>query len=213
MRSSSKSLCLLPIVFLMALWAWSPGDARAEVGVSVNINLGPPPIVVSEPPEVVMVPQSRVYFVPDPHVDVFFYAGYWWSPRGTRWYRASAYNGPWVHIAPSAVPRTVIYMPRDYRTRYARERRIEYAHWSRERARWEKENWKAHKRWEKEREQEWKRQARRDRYERHDDRRHDGRDDRRHGGRDDGRRGGRDDGRHDGRDDGRRGAHHGPDHR
>jgi hypothetical protein len=44
--------------------------ARAEV--SVNINLGPPPIVVSAPPEVVMIPGSQVHFVPDPHIDVFF---------------------------------------------------------------------------------------------------------------------------------------------
>jgi len=46
---------------------------RAEV--SVNINLGPPPILVSAPPAVVMIPQSQVYFVPDPQIDVFFYAG------------------------------------------------------------------------------------------------------------------------------------------
>jgi hypothetical protein len=134
------------------------GPARAEV--SVSINLGPPPIVVAEPPALVMIPHSQVH--------VFFYGGYWWSPRGERWYRARAYNGPWGVIERGRVPRAVVYMPRDYRTRYERERHIPYGQWKKDRSRWDRQNRKAHKRWEKDREQEWKR-----------DRRVHGRDDRR----------------------------------
>jgi len=126
--------------------------ARAEV--SLNINLGPPPIVVAEPPGVVMIPQSQVYFVPDPHVDVFFYGGFWWSPRGDRWYRARAYNGPWGVIERSRVPRSVIYVPRDYRARYNRERHVPYGQWKKDHGRWDRENRKAHRQWEKEREKE-----------------------------------------------------------
>jgi len=132
--------------------------ARAEV--SVSINLGPPPIVVAEPPGVVLIPQSQVYFVPDPQVDVFFYGGYWWSPRGERWYRARAYNGPWGVIERHRVPRAVVYVPRDYRVRYERERHHPYGQWKKEHSRWDRQNRKAHKRWEKEREQEWKRDGR-----------------------------------------------------
>ena len=85
--------------------AWGISEpARAEVSVGVNINLGPPPIVVSAPPAVVMIPGSQVHFVPDPQIDVFFYGGYWWSPRGEQWYRARAYNGPWGVIEPRRVP-------------------------------------------------------------------------------------------------------------
>lgn len=142
------------------------GPARAEV--SVSINLGPPPIVVSEPPALVMIPHSQVHYVPDPQIDVFFYGGYWWSPRGERWYRARAYNGPWGVIERGRVPRAVAYMPRDYRTRYERERHIPYGQWKKDHSRWDRQNRKAHKRWEKDREQEWKR-----------DRRDHGRDDRR----------------------------------
>jgi len=65
---------LLPAIAAVFLASGLAGTARAEI--SVNINLGPPPIVVAEPPELVMVPQSRVYFVPDPQIDIFFYAGY-----------------------------------------------------------------------------------------------------------------------------------------
>mgnify|MGYP001411077104 CR=1 FL=1 len=128
--------------------------ARAEV--SVSINLGPPPIVVSAPPAVVMIPGSQVHFVPDPKIDVFFYGGYWWSPRGEQWYRAKAYNGPWGVIGQLRVPPAVVYMPRDYRTRYERERHVPYGQWKKEHSSWDKENKKAHKQWEKERKKERK---------------------------------------------------------
>ena len=131
-----------------------PGPARAEV--SVNINLGPPPIVVSAPPALVMIPGSQVHFVPDPHIDVFFYNGYWWSPRGEQWYRAREYRGPWNVIEYRKVPPAVVYMPRDYRARYERERHVPYGQWKKERSRWDRENRKSQKQWEKEREKEWK---------------------------------------------------------
>jgi len=168
MKLSMKYKYLFPIAAFLLLSAWGAGDARA--GVSVNINIGPPPIVVAAPPEVVMVPESRVYFVPDPQIDIFFYAGYWWSPRGDRWYRGRAYNGPWVHMAPSAVPRSVIYMPRDYRTRYAHGQRYPYGQWKQEHPDWDKQNRKAHKNWEKEQGKEWKQRNKHERYDRYGDR-------------------------------------------
>ena len=128
------------------------GPARAEVSVGINVNLGPPPIVVSAPPAVVMIPGSQVHFVPDPNIDVFFYGGYWWSPRGEQWYRARAYNGPWGVIELQRVPRSVVYMPRDYRTRYGKAHQVPYGQWKKERSRYDRENRKAHKQWEKERE-------------------------------------------------------------
>jgi hypothetical protein len=152
-NSGSVFRCLLAGAAIAAAMGFSE-PARAEV--SVNINLGPPPIVMAEPPAVVMVPQSKVYFVPDPQVDVYFYGGYWWSPRGERWYRARAYNGPWGVIELHRVPRAVTYVPRDYRARYDRERHIPYGQWKKEHGRWDRENRKAHKNWEKEREKERK---------------------------------------------------------
>ena len=138
------------------------GPAQAEV--NVNINLGPPPIVVAEPPAVVAIPQTRVYFAPDPHVDVFFYGGYWWSPRGPRWYRAKAYNGPWVVIEPHRVPKAVVYVPGDYRTVYGGQRQIPYGQWKKEHDRWDRDNRKSHKKWEKEREKEWKEQQKQEKH-------------------------------------------------
>ncbi|HEY6838438.1 MAG TPA: hypothetical protein VI389_06825 [Geobacteraceae bacterium] len=113
------------------LIAVAPGPATA--GVNVNINIGPPPIVIPEPPEVVLVPRTGIYFVPGLEFDVFFYNGYWWSPRGDRWYRSRAYNGPWGIVERRYVPAPVVRVPRDYRVRYERERHIPYGQWKKER--------------------------------------------------------------------------------
>jgi hypothetical protein len=156
---------LFLIVILAALPFLAAGAATARAEVNVNINLGPPPIVVAEPPAVVMVPQSRVYFVPDPHVDVFFFEGYWWSPRGPSWYRARAYNGPWSVVERSRVPRAVVYVPLDYRARYDRERHIPYGQWKKNHDRWDRDHRKAHKNWEKERARELKEQERHEKHE------------------------------------------------
>ncbi len=99
------------------------------VDVGVNLNIGPPPVVVAEPPAMVMVPNTSVYFVPEANFDVFFCNGYWWSPRGGRWYRSRAYNGPWRHMDRRFVPRPVFGVPHDYRRIYARERHIPYGEW------------------------------------------------------------------------------------
>gem|GEM_PF-839188 len=164
MRLSRKQVYWLALCFLPAFLGVFSGSASASVSVGVNVNFGPPQIVVAEPPMMVVVPQSRVYFVPEPGIDIFFYAGFWWSPRGGRWYQSRNYNHGWIAVEPARVPSAVIYMPRDYRTRYAYEQPIPYGQWKKDYSRLEKERMEAHKRWEKEREMEWKRQAKNDRY-------------------------------------------------
>ena len=108
------------------------GTKEALAEVHVNINIGPPPIVVAEPPEVVFIPGSQVYFVPQPEIDVFFYNGYWWSPRGNRWYRARAYNGPWGVVNKRNVPAPVYRVPKNYRNLYEKEQHIPYGQWKKQ---------------------------------------------------------------------------------
>jgi hypothetical protein len=116
-----------PAILLGALLFFgAPNEATAAM---VNVNIGPPPIVVAEPPEVVMVPGSQVYFVPGVEFNVFFYDGFWWSPRGDRWYRSRAYNGPWGIVNRRFVPGPVFRVPHDYRRIYGRERHIPYGEW------------------------------------------------------------------------------------
>lgn len=125
-----KILChvLVSTIFFGVLSFWGGGrEAAAEV--SVNINLGPPHIVVAEPPELVLVPDLQLYFVPHPEIDVFFFNGFWWSLRGKSWYRAKAYNGPWGIVKKRHVPAPLFRIPRDYRERYNHEHRIPYRQW------------------------------------------------------------------------------------
>ncbi len=104
----------------------------ALADVQVNVNLGPPPIVISAPPAVVMMPGSGVYFVPDVSFDVFFYNGYWWSPRGPHWYHAPNYNGPWAVVEARHVPVAVVRVPKDYRMVYKKEKSIPYGQWKKQ---------------------------------------------------------------------------------
>ncbi len=107
----------------------------ASAGVNVNLNIGPPAVVVSEPPEVVAIPQSMVYFAPGVSVELLFCNGYWWTPREGRWYRSHGYNGPWVSVGPRGVPAEIVRLPRDYRAVYVRGEHVPYGqlknHWHR----------------------------------------------------------------------------------
>jgi hypothetical protein len=116
------------VVFIGALSGFG-GTKEASAEVNVNINIGPPPIVVAEPPAVVMIPGSPVFFVPVPDIDIFFYDGYWWSPRGSQWYRAKAYKGPWGVVNKRYVPSHVFRVPKDYRKAYEKEKHIPYGQW------------------------------------------------------------------------------------
>ncbi len=102
------------------------GTGSAGTDVSVNINLGPPPVVIAEPPEMVVVPQTMVYFAPGISTDLFFTAGFWWRPHDGRWFRAAAYGGPWVVVGFSHVPVEVVRLPRNYRTVYRHGKPIPY---------------------------------------------------------------------------------------
>lgn len=138
---------LTTVIMVGALLA-AGGSQEATAEVYVNINLGPPPIVVAEPPALVMVPGLQVFFVPQLEFDVFFHADYWWSPRGNTWYRSRAYNGPWDIVEHRHIPAAVFQVPHDYRGRYMKEKHIPYGQWKKQ---WknqeknEKREWKEHK--------------------------------------------------------------------
>jgi len=109
---------------------------------------GPPPAyVVQTPPEVVVIPGTYVYAVPDPRVEIFFYHGYWWRHHDGRWFSARDYNGSWGYVRNERVPVAVIGVPHDYRYRIRGQERIAHrdlrANWDR----WERErHWDRHER-------------------------------------------------------------------
>ena len=86
---------LFGIVFL-ALVIAVPVPMMAEVNISIGIPL-PPVIVFSSAPEVIVIPGTYVYAVPDIEVDIFFWQGWWWRPWEGRWYRSRYYDRDWVY--------------------------------------------------------------------------------------------------------------------
>ena len=80
----------------LALVIVVPVPTMAGVDVNVNIAL-PPPIVFSAPPELIVLPETYVYVVPDVAADIFFYNGWWWRPWEGRWYRSRNYNSGWAY--------------------------------------------------------------------------------------------------------------------
>ena len=79
---------------LLALVIVVPIPTMAGVDVNIGISL-PPLIVFAAPPEVIVIPDTYVYVVPDLDVDIFFYGGWWWRPWEGRWYRSHYYDRGW----------------------------------------------------------------------------------------------------------------------
>lgn len=131
MMRLARALIAFPILAAF-LASGGPAFAGGGVGVNLNINLGPPPVLVSPPPDVVLIPDLGVYFVPGVSADIFFFDGFWWAPRGPRWYRAESPRGPWIIMESRAVPGPLFRVPRDYRTAYGHERHIPYGQWKKE---------------------------------------------------------------------------------
>jgi hypothetical protein len=97
-KAMTRTLFLLMTVLV-------PLSAKAQIGVSVNVNVPlPPPIVFAAPPEVVVLPETNVYVVPDVEADIFFSGGWWWRPWQGRWYRSRYYDRGWVFFRAAPPP-------------------------------------------------------------------------------------------------------------
>jgi hypothetical protein len=93
--------------------------AQAGTSVGVHIQVGDPyrggSLVFHKEPNVVVVPETRVYYVRDYNYDMYRYGSYWYFIDDGYWYRARSYRGPFLHISGNSVPRSVRYVPVKYR--------------------------------------------------------------------------------------------------
>ena len=131
-----------------------PVPTMAEVSIGINIPL-PPLIVFSSPPEVVVIPETYVYVVPDSDEDIFFYDGWWWRPWEGRWYRSRHYGSGWVYY--QRVPSFYTRIPSSWRSDYRDHRwggrqwnhqRIPHQQLQRNWSTWKKSNnWEKQKTW------------------------------------------------------------------
>src|SRR4030042_1638483 len=107
----------------------------------------PPPFLLPGPPQLVVMPETNVYAVPDVDVDVFFYGGWWWRPWEGRWYRSQRYDSGWSHY--QGTPSFHRSVPSGWRNDY-KQRRWKGQQWDHQRVPHQQaqQNWS---RWEKDR--------------------------------------------------------------
>jgi hypothetical protein len=82
--------------------------------VKINIGLGVPPIVLTAPPQLMVVPGTPVYYAPDVQANLFVYKGRYYTVAHGVWSMAPAYNGPWAVIQIGKVPPPVLAVPVEY---------------------------------------------------------------------------------------------------
>ena len=85
-------------------------DIRVRIG-----DRGGNYISFSNEPRVVVIPDTRVYYVRNYDYDLYRYGGYWYYVDDGYWYRASSWRGPFFQVRVSSVPRTVYSVPVRYR--------------------------------------------------------------------------------------------------
>jgi len=137
-------------VFLTLVIA-APVPVPAEVNVNVSIGL-PPPIFFGAPPELIVLPETYVYVVPDVDADIFFYDGWWWRPWEGRWYRSAYYDSGWAYY--QRVPVFYVWIPSGWRNDY-RDHRWKGHEWDyqripRQQVQQNWKGWKKDRHWEKE---------------------------------------------------------------
>jgi len=155
-RYLNKSYGLAIGVLLLNL-AGTPSQTQAEVNVNVGgetgvqvhvgeagvrVHLGNtlPAIRFAAPPDLVVIPGTYVYMVPDIDPDILFFQGYWWRPIEGRWYRSRDYDGQWHYLEPGRIPDGLRTLPRDYRHRLSPgSDRIRHEEVQRNWNHWEKE--------------------------------------------------------------------------
>ena len=138
MKRNLKKSFLLGIGTLLLVLAGSAIQSEARVSVNIGVNL--PAYRFAAPPEVVVIPGTYVYMVPDIDVDVLFFQGYWWRPYEGQWYRSRDYRGSWRHVEPRSIPRGLRELPHDYRHRLSPGyERIPHGDVQRNWKKWEKE--------------------------------------------------------------------------
>ncbi|MGB5218775.1 MAG: hypothetical protein WBN66_10810 [Smithella sp.] len=137
-------------MLLLTLVVFVPASAMARVSVHINIPL-PPPIIFPAPPELVVIPETDVYAVPDVEDEIFFYGGWWWRPWDGRWYRSRYYDRGWAYYPNSPYfHRSIPSQWRDnYRNHQWRGYRWEHKPIPHQELQRNWDGWKRDRRWEK----------------------------------------------------------------
>lgn len=103
------------LVLFLPLWffvASSASAANVDVGINVNVGLPTPAIVVpapaivvTSPPEFLLIPTLGLHISIGAPYDLFYLDGHYYHFHKNRWYRSSDYRGSWVYVDPGHLPK------------------------------------------------------------------------------------------------------------
>jgi hypothetical protein len=66
-------------------------------------------------PQLQLVPNTTVYYVPGTDYDMYRYGNYYYVNNGYSWYRSTTVGGPYVQVATPKVPQQIVVVPTTYR--------------------------------------------------------------------------------------------------
>jgi len=109
---------MLILGVVLGAWITTPAmAARTYFGFQIGVSNAPPPprVYFEDPPQVVFVPESRVYVVDDDcDYDMFRYGRFWYVVQDGYWYRSRSYRGPFLVVDARYVPRPIYYVPAEH---------------------------------------------------------------------------------------------------
>jgi hypothetical protein len=80
------------------------GTASMAQAVSFNINVGGPPIVISQPPDFIYPSELGFGVAVGVPYDMFYSSGIYYVYRGGGWYQTSSYGGTWRKVGSRQLP-------------------------------------------------------------------------------------------------------------
>jgi len=93
---------LLAVAFAVALFH-TVSLAQADE-FSFNINVGGPPVVLSQPPDFLYPPELGFGVAVGVPYDMYYFDGLYFIYRGGGWFRTSSYGGNWIKVRHRDLP-------------------------------------------------------------------------------------------------------------
>lgn len=120
-----KLLAVASAVVLFGTASMAQADS-----ISFNINVGGPPVVISQPPDFIYPSELGFGVAVGVPYDIFYSSGSYYVYRGGGWYRTSSYGGNWSKVGKRHLPHELrrhninkirAYRDREYRS-FSRDR-------------------------------------------------------------------------------------------
>ncbi|HEY6221294.1 MAG TPA: hypothetical protein VIX13_02045 [Candidatus Eisenbacteria bacterium] len=115
MRRGALGIALFAVAALCAVAPQSESAKRAGVTIRVGDPYPGAALDFQEEPAVSLVPATKVYYVRDRECDLYRYGLYWYFLEDSLWFRARSWQGPFLHLQSTSVPRSVRTVPLNYR--------------------------------------------------------------------------------------------------